>query len=80
MATTPPLIPRAAITIVALALLGLMGLAVYRGDYLVLLVLTAPLLFILGGDIGSLLRSWRGYPDTPAPEPPTPSPLDKGPS
>lgn len=78
MSEPAPLIPRAAITLVTFVILGLAGLAVYRGDYKILIVLMSPLFFILGGDVGAWVRSWRGIPDQ-APTPPLPpaNPLDK---
>ena len=79
MAEPSPLIPRAAITIVTFVILGLAGLAVYRGDYKILIVLMSPLFFILGGDIGAWVRSWRGIPEPASTSPPAvpPHPLDK---
>jgi hypothetical protein len=64
-----PLIPRWAITLVTFALLALMGVAVSRGDYLTLVILSLVLFFILGADVAAMVRAWRGVPDQPGREP-----------
>ena len=59
----PPLVPRPVVIVITLALLAYMGLAVERADYKSALVTLIPLLFILGADVGTWIRSWRGTQD-----------------
>lgn len=55
-----PMVPRWLVTVAFVALLGAMFYSATRNDYKAMIVSAVVILFILGADIGSLLRSWRG--------------------
>ena len=74
MTTTPgggPLIPRPAVVLVTVVILGAIVYASGRGDYKTTIVLCMVLLFILGADVGAMICGWRGGSQFPSP-PPTP--------
>lgn len=58
-----PLIPRWGVMLVALAVLAGMLLAVWRNNWIALVVQSLVLLFILGADVAAMLRAWRGTPE-----------------
>jgi uncharacterized protein YqgC (DUF456 family) len=58
-----PLIPRWGVMFVALAILAGMLLAVYRDNWIALVVQSLVLMFILGADVAAMLRAWRGTPE-----------------
>lgn len=55
-----PMVPRAVVTIITLAVTGFMGFAAYQRDYKSMIVAALVVLFILGADLGSIIRGWRG--------------------
>lgn len=58
--TTGPLVPRPLVTVAFVVLLGFMGYSATQHDYKSMIVTALVILFILGADIGALLRNWRG--------------------
>lgn len=58
-----PLIPRWGVMLLALGILAGMLLAVWRNNWIALVVQSLVLLFILGADVAAMLRAWRGTPD-----------------
>jgi uncharacterized protein YqgC (DUF456 family) len=55
-----PLIPRWGVMFLALGILAGMLLAVFRDNWIALVVQSLVLLFILGADVAAMLRAWRG--------------------
>lgn len=55
-----PLVPRFVITLITLVLVGIMGYAATQHDYRSMIVAALVVLFILGADIGAMVRGWRG--------------------
>lgn len=55
-----PLVPRSVITIVTLALVCTIAYSATQRDYRSMIVVGLILLFILGADIGAIIRGWRG--------------------
>lgn len=64
-----PLIPRWAVVVVTFVLVGVMAYVAAEGDYVTVIVLSVVLFFILGADVGAMLRAWRGLPPDPSREP-----------
>jgi hypothetical protein len=58
-----PLIPRWGVMFLALGILAGMLLAVYRDNWIALVVQSLVLMFILGADVAAMLRAWRGTPE-----------------
>lgn len=58
-----PMVPRAGIMLLSIGVLGGMLLAVWRNNWVALVILSLVLLFILGADVAAMLRAWRGVPD-----------------
>lgn len=54
------MVPRSVIIIVTLACVGFMGYALHQRDYKSMIVLALVVLFILGADLGAIIRGWRG--------------------
>lgn len=63
-----PLVPRLVVMLLSFGVLAGMLLAVWRNNWIALVVLSLVLLFILGADVAAMLRAWRGTPD-PQPTP-----------
>lgn len=55
-----PLAPRWAVTLVTLTLVGTIVYSSTREDYRSMIVEAVVLLFILGADIGAMIRGWHG--------------------
>lgn len=55
-----PLVPRVVVTIVTLVLTGAMVYSATQNDYKSMIVLALVVLFILGADLGAIIRGWRG--------------------
>lgn len=77
--TPSPLIPRWAVVLVTFLLVGAVCFAIYQRDYKTAMVAILPVLFVLGADLGGLVRAWRGIPTPPTDPPPTPMTLEKDP-
>jgi predicted RND superfamily exporter protein len=54
------MVPRSVVSFALLVLLGFMGYSATKQDYKSMIVSALVILFILGADIGALLRNWRG--------------------
>lgn len=53
-------------------MMALLPYAIYVGDWKIVGILMAGVMFVFGGDLGSWVRAWRGIPPPAAPEPPIP--------
>lgn len=54
------MVPRPVISVAFVALIGALFYTAHLEDYKSMIVVAVVILFILGADIGVLLRSWRG--------------------
>ena len=69
--TAPAPLPRPAVILAVVVLLGLLGYGVVtEGDYRVIIALALAVLIVLGADVGAVLRSWRGTEAAPGTSPP----------
>lgn len=68
------MIPRPAVVLVTIVILGAIVYTSGKGDYKTTIVLCMVLLFILGADVGAMIRGWRGTPDPPVAPPSEPPP------
>lgn len=65
-----PMVPSWGVIVAMLVDLGLMGFALFRNNWIGLVVLALVLMFILGADTTAMIRAWRGTPEPrPDPEP-----------
>lgn len=55
-----PLVPRSVITLVTLVIVGAIVYSATQHDYRSMIVEALVVLFILGADLGALMRGWRG--------------------
>ena len=58
--TKPGPMPRWVVIVALVAVLGFMGYSATHEDYKSMIVSALVVLFILGADIGAILRNWRG--------------------